>query len=358
VPTASSIGDVRPAINLPIPGPDSITNAVGDFVGDHLGDAVKSLLSALSKDFLDQLAAPVARYVLHTPDLLAEVSLRRFWLVALSVLLACTGLLVAIAGLAVSTGAQSRLGMLARESLGVRLPGCLVTAAVSLPLVAVEVELANRLVDTFLTTGFASGNNPLWVALGQAVNGDAGAGLAVVVTTAVGVVLLVALVVLGLARWATLWLLVVLAPLAMGFALLPGGAGVGRLWWRLQMATVFLPVANAILLGTYVAMFTSDRSGLVGALSGVAVLALMTKLPGWVAGHATHVDAGELTGRIRRSTATPKRMAVRSIAPMSSAGRRSPASSTTPRHIGPTTRTAASPAPGADRGRRGPGVTS
>jgi hypothetical protein len=303
----------RPPAVLPHPPlPDlvgDVGSAVGGFVGDRVTDAVESLLRALSSDFLDQLAAPVSEYVLHTPDLLVEASLRRFWLVALAVLTATVAVPVAIAGVALATGSQSRLGLLARESLGVRLPGCLLTAAISLPLVALEVDLANRMVDAFVAEGFSSGNNPLWTALGQAVHGDAAAGLAIVVTTAVGVVLLVVLVVLALARWATLWLLVVLAPIAMGFALLPGGSGVTRLWWRLQLATVFLPVANAVLLGTYVAMFTSERSGLVGALAGVAVLALMTKLPGWAAGHAADVHAHELTSRIRRATASPRRAA-------------------------------------------------
>lgn len=58
-----------------------------------------------------------------------------------------------------------------------------------------------------------------------------------------------------------------------------------QLWWRLQLATVFLPVLNAVLLATYAAIFTSPRTGLTGALSGVAV----------------GVDPGEVTHRLRRS---------------------------------------------------------
>jgi hypothetical protein len=234
--------------------------------------------------------------------------LRTYWLTALSALFACSGLVVALAGLGIITGG-TRLGQQARLAVGVRLPACLLTAAVSLPLVALEVRLANSLVSAFVTDGFASGNNPLWTALTAAAHGDAGAGLALLVTTVVGVVLLVALVVVGLARWASLWLLIILAPVAMGFAVLPGGESVARVWWRLQLATVFLPVANAVLLGTYVAMFTSDRSGLVGGLSGVAVLALMTKLPAWIGGTAVGVDAHEVAHRLRRGTTRARVMA-------------------------------------------------
>jgi hypothetical protein len=290
-----------------LPGP---LDAVGGFVGGQIVEATTGLLRALSQDFLSQLAAPVARYVLSTPDLLAEPTLRQSWLVSLSALSVCAGLLVALAGLALIPGSTTRLGRSAREAVGVRLGGCLLTAAVSLPLVALEVQLANRLVAAFVADGFAAGDNPLWTALSQAAQGDAGAGLALLVTTAVGVVLLVGLVVIGLARWATLWLLVILAPVVMGFALLPGGESAARLWWRLQLATVFLPVANAVLLGTYVAMFTSEQSGLVGALAGVAVLALMAKLPSWIAGAAVGVDSGELTGRVRHGGRVARRVVV------------------------------------------------
>ena len=283
---------------------------VGGFVGRQVVEAVRELLTALAEDFLAQLAAPVARYVLSTPDLQAEPTLRSFWLVSLTALTACAGLLVALAGLAMITGTGSRLGQSAREAVGVRLPACLLTAAVSLPLVALEVQLANRLVAAFVEEGFAAGDNPLWTALSQAVQGDAEAGLALLVTTAVGVVLLVALVVIGLGRWATLWLLIILAPIVMGLALLPGGEGVARMWWRLQLAAVFLPVANAVLLGTYVAMFTSERSGLLGALAGVAVLALMAKLPSWLAGAAVGLDGDDLVRRMRSGGRTARRVVV------------------------------------------------
>ncbi|HVE95042.1 MAG TPA: hypothetical protein VNB24_08990 [Acidimicrobiales bacterium] len=283
---------------------------VGSFVAGQIVDAVTGLLRALSEDFLKHLVAPVANYVLHTPDLLAERTLRQFWAVSLAALTACLALLIAISAVAMIPGQSSRFAMAARDALSTRLVACALTAAVSLPLVALEVELANRLVDAFVAEGFAAGDNPLWTALARAVSGDAGAGLALLVTTVVSVVLLVALVVVALARWATLWLLVVLAPIAMGFGILPGGAGVVRVWWRLQLATVFLPLANAVLLGTYVAMFASEKSGLVGALSGVAVLVLMTKLPAWVAGAVVGVEAAELTQRVRRGGRSARRAVV------------------------------------------------
>jgi hypothetical protein len=290
------LGPLRPQLSVPNP-----ISGLGSYIVGHVSDAVTELLRALTDNFLSQLAAPVAEYVLHTPDLAGEATLTRYWLVSLSVLAACLGLLLALAGTAIITGPSNRLGIAAREALGVRLAGGVATAAVSLPVVALEVGLANRIVDVFVGSGFAAGHNPLWTALSQAGHGNVGSGLAVLVTVTVGVVLLVALLVEALARWATLWLLVVLAPLAMGLSVLPGGQRYASLWWRLQALAVLLPIANAVLLGTYVAMFTSEQTGLVGALAGVAVLALMTKIPGWATGAALHIGGSEVSSRLARS---------------------------------------------------------
>lgn len=291
--------------------PDPLAD-LGRYVVGHTADAVAGLLRALAGDFLAQVASPVTRYALHTPDLAAEPTLRAHWLVALAVLGACAGLLLAVAGLALIPGGSSRLALAAREALGVRLAGGLATAALSLPLVALEVQLANRVVDAFIAGRGTTGADPVSAVIGRALHGDAGAGLAVLAIATVGVVLLVSLLVLSLIRWASLWLLVVLAPIAMGLAVLPGGTGVARLWWRLQLTTVLLPVANAVLLSSYVAMFSSDRTGLVGALSGVAVLALLVKLPGWAAGAAlgTASAAGlhDVTGRLHRARRAVQRM--------------------------------------------------
>jgi hypothetical protein len=275
---------------LPIPNPFS-------FVGDKIGSAIRGLLHDLVQDFLKNLAEPVLRYVLHTPDLLAEPTLRRLWLVSLGALFLLAALLVCIAGTAMITGSSTRIGMAAREAVGVRLASALLTAAVSLPVVALEVELANRLVDALTSAGLNSAADPMTSMFLHNLSGNPGSSLAMLVTTLVGVVFLVVLTVLGLARWATLWLLIVLAPFAMGLSLLPSGAAVARAWWRLQVTAVFLPIGHAVLIATYVAMFSSDKNGFVGALAGVATLGLMAKLPGWASGAAMGADGGDLVHR-------------------------------------------------------------
>jgi hypothetical protein len=110
---------------------------------------------------------------------------------------------------------------------------------------------------------------------------------------------LLVVAVLALARWATLWLLIALAPVAMGFALLPGGSRLVATWWRLQLATIFLPVGQAVALSAYLAMFAGSRTPLVGCLAGIAVLVLVAKLPAWAAGIAAGVETRDFTARVR-----------------------------------------------------------
>lgn len=298
LPAATS--DTGAGVALPIPNPLS-------FVGDNIGSAIRGLLHELVQDFLKNLAAPVLRYVLHTPDLLAEPTLRRLWLISLESLFVLAALLIAIAGTAMITGTSTRMGIAAREVVGVRLAGALLTAAVSLPIVALEVQLANRLVDALTSAGLNSAADPMTSIFLGDLSGNLGSSLALLVTTVVGVAFLATVTLLGLARWATLWLLIVLAPFAMGLSLLPSGGAAARAWWRLQITAVFLPIAHAVLMATYVAMFSSEKNGFVGALAGVATLALMAKLPGWAAGMATGLDHSEVSSRINRTHAFVRR---------------------------------------------------
>jgi hypothetical protein len=295
-----------------------IPNPFG-FVGDGIGSAIRGLLHDLVDDFLHNLAEPVLRYVLHTPDLLAEPTLRRLWATSLAALFVLAGLLVGIAGTAMITGSSTRMGMAAREAVGVRLASAMLTAAVSLPVVALEVQLANRLVDALTAAGLDGASDPITSVFVRHLSGDLGSSLAMLVTTLVGVVFLVVLTVLGLARWATLWLLIVLAPFAAGLSLLPSGGAAMRAWWRLQVTAVFLPIAHAVLIATWLAMFSSDRTGFVGALAGVATLALMAKLPGWAAGAAMGLDSGTVVHQVRR-THGYARMAIRTAAAAKTGG--------------------------------------
>jgi hypothetical protein len=266
-----------------------LSNPVGRWLVGQLNAAVLALLRGFASSTTHWASGPLAGYLLRTPDLLAEPVLRRAWLVSLSCLFALSAALVVLAGLALATGRTGRAGLAARELVGTRLIAGLLTAAGSLPLVSLEVRLANACVQALLPQGFPR----------LAVGESNASGLAMLVLLVVTTWFLVLLLVLSIARWATLWLLVVLAPFAMGFALLPGGAELSRVWWRLQLTAVFLPLGYAALLLTYRAMLGSHRTGIYGALAGVAILGLMAKLPRWAAGAAIGMQADDMLQRLR-----------------------------------------------------------
>ncbi|MHB8339559.1 MAG: hypothetical protein ACYDB7_00055 [Mycobacteriales bacterium] len=288
-------------------------SGLGGVVGTGIASALTSGLAAVCAAFLAVLADPIARFVLHTPDLAAEPTLRAVWETGLAIQAVLLTLVLAIAGIALIPGPTTRIGTAAREVVSTRLVAGVVTAAVALPLVAAEAELANRVVDALLPASAPGG--ALFAAVGTALRAGGTGQLALLVVATVQVVLLVGLALGGLARFAVVWVAVALAPLAMTAGALPGGAGLVRAWWRLQVAAVLLPIGEAGVLLAYAAMTSSARTGLVGALAGVAVTAVMAKLPGWAAGAATGVGAGEVGSRVARTHGHARRAVLAASTP-------------------------------------------
>jgi hypothetical protein len=282
---------MSPSLRLP---------GVGSLFTGSLTAGFAGLLRAVVAGFLTVLADPITRFVLHTPDPADSHGLRAVWAASLAVQLALTGLLVAVAGLGLVPG--SRVSAAAREALTVRLPAGVATGVMALPLVALEASLSNTVTSALLPN--SGGIGALLDGARGGLSGSVTGGLALLVTGAVMVVLLVGLAVTGLARFAVVWALIALAPIAMAAATLPGGAALARLWWRLQLAAVFLPVAEAVLVLTFHALSpVTGGTGIVGALAGVAVLSIMGKLPGWAGGAALGLEPRPTVARLGRRAA-------------------------------------------------------
>jgi hypothetical protein len=253
----------------------------GIFTG--AGGAVAGAAGALARS----LSGPFADYLLHTRGL-TDPRLVSLWRTSLACLAAALVLPAAICGLAVITGRAGPAPAWGRSRLA-----ALATAVGALPATVAEAALANALTAALLPHGGPG----LWQRLAEPAG--AGRDIALTVGALVSCGLLLVVAVLALARWATLWLLIGLAPVAMGFALLPGGDRLVATWWRLQLAAIFLPVGQAVALATYLAMFAGSRDPLVGCLAGIAVLVLVAKLPAWAAGIAVGVETRDFTARIR-----------------------------------------------------------
>jgi hypothetical protein len=292
---------VLPGGLFPVPGLAS----AGALLAHGLGSALTALARDLVVGLLHGLLLPITTYLLRTPDLLSQRGLREIWLTALGCFAVLCVPLVALSGAVVAAGRAQAGAPLTR------LAGCAATAVVALPVVAWEARLADALVAALLPQVADLASTPLVTALAGAAAGSGADRLGLLAVSLVGTLLLALLAVQALLRWAALWLLVGLAPLVAALGLLPGDGGPSclRLWWRLQLGTVFLPVAHAVLLGSYAAMFAGDTNGLVAALAGVGVLVLLTRLPAWAAGQAVHLGPRDVTGPLRRAALDASRLA-------------------------------------------------
>lgn len=254
--------------------------------------ALAAVVRGVVNDLLRGCSTVIAHYLLATPDPARSAALRQVWEAGLAALGVLAVLAVALAATTTIPAVGPRAAAL-REAVGTRLVLGLVSAAVTLPLIAAEVRLADALVGVELPAAAGAARLPAVTALIGAATGSGGAelgGLAVAVT---GSALAVLLAIAALARWAVLWLLIALAPLVQAAGLFPGGLPLVRLWWRLQLGTVLLPVAQAALLAADAALF-GGAGGLTPALAGAAVLALAARLPLWAAGQAVHLTPRDI----------------------------------------------------------------
>lgn len=275
----------------------------GDLLAAVAAAAVAGL-RVVTSQLLGGFGATVGAYLLRTPDPAADPALHRLWEAGLGCLVLLAGVLVALAATAAIPGSGPAAPARWAE-LGGRLALAVATSAVVLPLTATEVRLADAVVGVLLPAGADALRLPALSALLAAATGSGAASLGLLALAVVGTVLAGLLAVTALVRWATLWLLIVLCPLVHALGLLPGAAWLPRLWWRLQLGTVLLPVAYAALFASDAALFSSSRGGLTGALAGVAVLALATRLPAWAAGQAVHLTPRDVTAPWRPALRGP-----------------------------------------------------
>jgi hypothetical protein len=122
----------------------------------------------------------------------------------------------------------------------------------------------------------------------SALNGAEGP-VAVLMALVAGVLML-ALVVVYVARSALLVITLVAAPLALICYALPQSERVTWAWWRVTAATFLLQPVNALLLGIAGRVFFSSQIGwglnpvslLIGPLMAIVLLYLLIRTPWWI----------------------------------------------------------------------------
>jgi len=113
------------------------------------------------------------------------------------------------------------------------------------------------------------------------------------VLTLIAALLLLALVVIYVARSAVLILALIASPLAIICYALPQTEGVSWSWWRLTAATFLLQPVNALILGIAGRVFFSSQIGwgldpaslLLGPLVAIVLLYLLIRTPWWIYHH-------------------------------------------------------------------------
>ena len=207
-------------------------------------------------------AAPAVQSLWNTVRLAADASL---------------GLIVAYAGALIALGKARRSPY--DEALAL------------VPRVGLALALANA--SLWLGQQAIALNNALCAAVGAGLPSFAPAAMAspTLADTLARLGYLVAgllLVLQMLMRLGLVDVLLVLAPAGIVLYLLPGTRGWGEKWSALFVAAVFTQAIQVVALRLGTALLAGSPDGLLGFVTGIAVLVLVLRIPAMVGGYAQH----------------------------------------------------------------------
>jgi hypothetical protein len=262
---------------------------------DPLG-AVLQLLTGVLSHFVDtartDLNSELTRYLFSTVDpsvsggrpLTANPTIAHL---NSSLAMAADVLVGAVIVFASLRGMLEHNSLRPRYGLKVAIPRLLVAIALvhgSIFLMQMAIDLNNALGQAALSAGgpmapdslpWSTSMNPAAV---QAIK--ASQDLFHALFSLALVVALVILVLSYVIRTALLEILIVVAPLAALFTVLPDTRGYARLWLRLFLVTVFMQALQLIILRVATAAAFSSGSGIAESLYALATLWIMLKVPG------------------------------------------------------------------------------
>ncbi len=256
----------------------------------QVAEAINAWVVSVAQSALDLAFGAIQGLLTFTPrfDQVAEVqqlwNLTRGIADAFLVLIALVGGILIMVSSTVGTRYTIKL-------IFSRLLVAALLANLSLSAFGMAVDLNNALNAAFL--GDTLRNHSFLLGLqGQLVPvGVQGPVFAVL--TLVAALLLLALVVVYIARSAVLILALIASPIALICYALPQTEGVSWAWWRLTAATFLLQPVNALMLGVAGRVFFSARIGwgldpaslLIGPLVAIVLLYLLIRTPWWIYDH-------------------------------------------------------------------------
>ncbi|WP_280508402.1 hypothetical protein [Nocardia flavorosea] len=319
-----------------------------------MDNAIDGFFQRLVESALNPLLDLLSHTLLTTPEPGDLPRVGELWDSSWQAMLAIYGLLVMAAGimLMVRETLQTRHAI---QDLAPRIVVGFLAGATSLLIASQAIHFANALATSLAGDGLdpdSAGAALRELATITAVRGlvspAAGPGIFMLLLELALVVLLVLLLITYVVRVAITIILVVAAPLALMCHVLPGLDAVARWWWRSFAACLAIQVVQSLVLITSLRVFLTpggweffgpNADGLVSLIIGLALIAVLIKVPFWLLSSMRIGPSGgrSMIGSLARGFIAYKTYGL--LKGSSSGGRRAPAATPArfPQHRRPAT---------------------
>lgn len=262
-----------------------------------VAEAIDGFFQGLVESALNPLLDLLSHTLLTTPEPGDLPRLGELWDSSWRAMLAIYGLLVMAAGilLMVRETLQTRYSI---QDLAPRIVVGFLAGATSLLIASQAIRFANALATSLAgdgldpdSAGAALRELATITAARGIVSPAAGPGIFMLLLELALVVLLVLLLITYVVRVAITIILVVAAPLALMCHVLPGLDAVARWWWRSFAACLAIQVVQSLVLITSLRVFLTpggweffgpNADGLVSLIIGLALIAVLIKVPFWL----------------------------------------------------------------------------
>ncbi len=256
----------------------------------QVAQAINAWMLSVAQSALDVAVTALQGMLTLTPHFERMAEVQRLWNVSRGVADAFL-ILIALAGgvlLMVSAAVETRYTVKLVIS---RLLIAALLANLSLVLFSAAVDMNNALSTAFLGEGLSGPG--LLRQLSERTASAALQGPIFGIFALLAALLVLALVLIYVARLAILILALVASPIAAICYALPQTEGVSWAWWRVTAAAFLLQPVNALLLGVAGKVFFTGDIGwgldpgsfLVGPLVAIVLLYLLIQTPRWIYHH-------------------------------------------------------------------------
>lgn len=257
----------------------------------QVAQAINAWLTSFAQSIFGFALDAIAGLLALTPHFERMTQVERLWNVTRGIADGFLILIALVGGVLIMTSSVAGTRYTVKVVLS-RLFIAALLANVSLSLFGAIVDVNNAFNVALL--GSPQPGQQLLTALQSGLSGVSGLQLPVsLLLSLVGGVLMLALVVVYVARSALLILALVSAPIAVICYALPQTEAATRAWWRVTAAVFLLQPVNALLLGIAGRLFFSSQidwglnpvSVFIAPLLAIVLLYLLVRTPWWIYHH-------------------------------------------------------------------------